>query len=57
MDQCRDVDQCPVVEQCQLSHLRGTRPDARPEHQDPVIHTAQDEREKKRKKERKNKIK
>ena len=28
------------------------RPDAQPEHQDPVIHTAQNKREKKRKKER-----
>ena len=33
--------------------LLRLRPDKRPEHQDPVSHTAQKKREKKRKKERK----
>ena len=32
------------------------RPDAQPEHQDSVIHMAQNKREKKRKKERENKV-
>ena len=33
--------------------LQRNRPDAQPEHQDPVIHTGQNKREKKRKRERK----